>query len=141
MATLKVDGPAEQTTIPTRAASGYKQRLVLQVLWHPASKQNGDMPAGSTLAEYLYSLLTRDIDEPLAGDRHPGLLPIDSRAGKNVPEAFELDDAHHTVVVILIDAKLVNDDDWGKYVAEIYQRVQASNRRHRVIPVALCPAH
>jgi hypothetical protein len=109
----------------------YKQRLVVHVLWHPGLQETRDAPGGKEYAEHLYSLLTRDIDDSLA--RGIG-IPVYFRTSVDdkgsPPPEIELDDAHHTVVVVLVDAGMVLADGWGQYVVDLGARIKASNQRH-----------
>jgi hypothetical protein len=75
----------------------YRQELIVYVVWHP------DFAAGRTLAAYIYDHLTRVSGNSLA--RGLG-IPVYLRTATNkpsVPDAIPVDDAVHTVAVLLVD--------------------------------------
>lgn len=56
------------------------------------------------------------------------------------PPPLTLDDAHHTVVVVLVDAKmLLARAAWQAWLTPLWQAAQACPERHRVFHVSLTP--
>jgi hypothetical protein len=58
-----------------------------------------------------------------------------------LPSSFVLEEAHHTVIFLMVDAAMVRDwaKGWGDYVSRIRRDVEASDQRHRIIPMAVGP--
>ena len=117
------------------AGQRYQQRLIVYVVWHPNFKE------GPVIADGLYDLLTRDSQKPIA--RGLG-IPVyfrstPERPTAHTPRAIELDEAHHSAVVVLVDDVMVADydDGWQAYVNQLAEQAAADPARHRVLPVKL----
>ncbi len=111
----------------------YKPRLQVYILVHPDSDFKLDLPNN------IYSFLTRDIKDPLS--RGLG-IPVFfwnpfQKSDNKIFNSIDFNNAHHTVVISLIDYKMVNDSDWSEYINQIWNRIKNNYVQHRLIPVAL----
>lgn len=106
--------------------------LVIYVVWHP------EFARGREIARKIYASFASDPDHPNA--RGLG-IPVFFRSARNEGEAtpppIAMDDAHHSVVVVLVDADmLIENAAWGSYVSALRDQAEAAPDRHRVFPVA-----
>lgn len=114
--------------------SHYQPRLTIYVVWHP------DYEQGQKFANYLYSWLTRDVNNPVS--RRIG-IPLffrnmsDSKNG--TPLAIPFDDSQHTVVMALVDDCLVASDAWDEYLGSLWEKTQSPYSPHRLFPVSISP--
>src|SRR5215207_7806178 len=95
--------------------SDFKPYLNIYVVWHP------DFDNGQNIAEQIYSCFNHDINAPLS--RGIG-IPVYFRsvnASKDVetPLTIKLDDAHRSVVIVLINSGLAIKKDWKQYVRDL----------------------
>ncbi|MEX1027228.1 MAG: TIR domain-containing protein [Candidatus Paceibacterota bacterium] len=109
----------------------HRQELVVYVVWHP------EYSAGREMAKLVYDQLTRDSAVPLS--RGLG-IPVYLRTAANsreVPPAIAFDEATHTVVVLLVDDKMVlgRGQGWGSYADALV--AEAATGAHRVLPIKL----
>jgi SLOG cluster2/TIR domain len=94
------------------ALQTYAHELVVYVVWHP------DFLAGKSLASFVYDHLTRGSNIPLT--RGMG-IPVYVRTAvdsQSVPETIPFGEAVQTVVVLLVDDKMVlgRNQGWDRYV-------------------------
>lgn len=109
----------------------YQQELAVYVVWHPG------FDAGHEMATWIYDQLTRDSAVPLS--RGPG-IPVylrTSLAPREVPPPIDFNEARHTVVVLLVDDKMVlnREEGWRDYAESLL--AEATKGGHRVLPVKL----
>jgi hypothetical protein len=113
--------------------SPYRPLLNLFIVWHPDA-ENQCQP----LAQALYQAFNRDPDHPMArGIGIPTYFRSVNQPGKDLPSSIDLNAAAHTVILVLGEANLVNDDAWGDYLADYYRRCKTSDGKHLFLPVAL----
>jgi hypothetical protein len=118
---------------PELAMSHYRPLLNLFIVWHPDA-ENQCQP----LAQALYQAFNRDPDHPMArGIGIPTYFRSVNQPGKDLPSSIDLNTAEHTVILVLGEASLVNDDAWGDYLADYYRRCKTSGGKHLFLPVAL----
>lgn len=101
-----------------------KYPLSLFVVWHPSFVE------GKTIANDLYSIFCRDIEEPLSRGlgiqvyyRNVSLIPIE----KNI--------ASRNAIILLIDETYMVDSAFQEYTKHL---VGLTNDNTRVYPIALC---
>jgi len=100
--------------------------LLIHIVFHPASQPMRE------LALHLHHALN---DDPVV----PGLrIPTQFCADDGTcqpPAALDLEQAARSFIVPLADNELYTDDDWCRFVADTWERCQAS--RHRCVPFQL----
>jgi hypothetical protein len=101
-----------------------KYPLSLIVVWHPSFSE------GKTIANDLYGIFCRDIDEPLSRGlgiqvyyRSVSLFPIDTNI------------ANRNAIILLIDENYMVDSDFQEYTKQI---VSLTDENTRIYPIALC---
>lgn len=134
-----------QTSMPAPSQE-YLPHLVVYVVWHPR------YPSGLDLARALHTDLAGDPDDPVSEGVGVPVYYRTGTPGAPRPAPIDLDGARHTAVVVLVDSEMVvaRDKDWakgagvdgpsknwGEYVVDLWQRADASEGRHRILPVAL----
>lgn len=105
-----------------------KYPLSLFVVWHPKFTE------GKTIANNLYSIFCRDVEEPLS--RGLG-VPVYYRSvvtGKT-PIPIEPGNAKRNAIVLLIDQHYFIDPDFREYTESLVKLVDENTR---IFPVALC---
>jgi hypothetical protein len=111
--------------------------LVVYVAWHPENE------AGRDLARHVYTRLAHDVTDAAA--RGPGVpvyfrsAPRPKAPAGTAPLPIDLDAAKHSVVVVLVDDRVVVDEAWRSYVEDLVRKVTRGESPHRIIPVALSP--
>jgi SLOG cluster2/TIR domain len=110
----------------------YLPLLVIHVVWHPGFARGRDM------AERIYTWFARDPDHPNArGLGIPVVFRSAMADGDKTPPPIEMGDARHSVVVVLVDPKMVIEKAaWSAYVAALWSEAEKAPDRHRVFPVA-----
>ncbi|MES2921924.1 MAG: TIR domain-containing protein [Verrucomicrobiota bacterium] len=110
----------------------YLPLLVIHVVWHPGFARGRDM------AEKIYTWFARDPDQPNArGLGIPVVFRSAMADGEKTPPLIEMADARHSVVVVLVDSKMVIEKAaWSPYVAALWSEAEKAPDRHRVFPVA-----
>jgi hypothetical protein len=111
----------------------YRQRLAVYVVWHPLFDR------GESIATFLYDQLTRDSQQPLTrGIGIPVYFRTASADGE-LPKSIPLEEAHHTAVILLIDVAMANarQEQWGDYIANLWQQTSAPQSGHLLLPVAV----
>jgi hypothetical protein len=109
-----------------------KPWLNVYVVWHPEFTRGGP---GEAVADQLYRTLSRDPDKPLAPELGIPVYFRTSMAPARVPVGIDLERAHHSVVVLLLDQRLSLQDDWVGYARRLANAALASKRQHLVLPV------
>jgi len=120
----------------------YVAPLIIYIVWLPEKNEKGEITGiGLALAEYLYSIFNRDITNPIS--RGIG-IPVFYRfieAENNIPISINRGDSTRSMVVSLIDDRLLLNDDWRTYIESIYTDYAdyegSPNDLHRFIPIAL----
>src|SRR4051794_40982790 len=109
----------ENRAMPAPSPHSYRQQLVVYVVFHP------EFALGAKLAHRLYDHLTRDSTQRIA--RGIG-IPVYFRSspwttGSEKPRPIPLDQAHHTVVVVLVDETMVlrRGDGWNEYLSGLHR--------------------
>lgn len=111
----------------------YHPVLNLFILWHPQADSQCQ-----PLALALYNAFNRDPDHPFArGIGIPTYFRCINQPDKDTPLAIDCDAAVHTVLLVLVEANLVNDEAWADDLANYYRQCQSSHGRHLFLPVAL----
>lgn len=110
----------------------YHPYLQICIFIHPNSPEVQKYPRD------LYSFFTRDIKDPLSrGLGIPVLcwysLPNNN---KNKLKPINFESSKHTIIIALIDFKMVNDDYWSNYINDLWNQIK-NQHKHRLIPVAL----
>jgi len=101
-----------------------KYPLSLFVVWHPSFAE------GMTMANDLYSIFCRDIEEPLSRglgiqvyNRSVSLIPIDTNG------------ATRNAIILLIDENYMVESDFQEYTKQL---VSLTDDNTRIYPIALC---
>jgi SLOG cluster2/TIR domain len=123
----------------------YKPFLNVYVIWHPTfDEDHKDVSVGQTIAGQIYSSFARDLTRPTAQSLG---MPVFFRsvswsANGNVPPpaAIDLTQAERNLIIILIDARMVNSDPWNEYVGDLHAKVEATGGSSRILPVSLAPS-
>ena len=103
--------------------------LLIQFVLHPTSE------FARNLARHIHRQLNDDVIVP--GLRIPTVFCPFTGGGKP-PESLRLDIAQHSFVVPLADDELCVDDDWCRFVADVWEACHSSaNGRHRCVPMQL----
>jgi hypothetical protein len=106
--------------------NGYRAALAVYVVWHPEFKR------GEEIANRLYLHFAQDGSLP--GIRQGVGVPVFFRsapAGTGAePAAIELTQAEHSVIVPLVDRKMVEaaDQGWENYFARLLPRLSGYSR-------------
>ncbi len=111
----------------------YKPHLQIFILVHQDSAYN------PSLAQFIFSFLTRDIKNPLSRGLgipvyfwNPFLYEYESN-----DKIINYNSANHTVVVSLIDYKMLLDSNWQGFLNQLWNEVKDLTSKHRLILVAL----
>jgi hypothetical protein len=107
-------------------APRHLQPILVHLIFHPQSS------SARELARHIHRQLNDDVVVP--GLRVPTMFcPVGE--GGHPPEALHLDAAALSFVVALADDDLAVDDDWCRFVADIWLACQTSP--HRCVPMQL----
>lgn len=110
----------------------YKTPLAVYIIWHP------DYIEGQQIADYLYFILCRNPEKPLVRSLGiPVYFRNKNEKGKNFPKEVDFNESEYTAVVPLVSDEFVNDEDYGKYLDQIYDACNTEKDKRRVYPVAL----
>jgi hypothetical protein len=103
------------------------QQLLVHLLFHPKSI------SARTLAQHLHRQLNDDVVVP--GLRVPTVFcPVEK--GGTPPARLRLDIAEHSFVVPLADDELLIDDDWCRFVADVWEACNTSESgKDRCVPM------
>ena len=124
--------------------NNYLPTLTIRVLWFKDPEQDKDKDKDSNktteensdpvdkLAESIYSAFCRSIEHPL--DRGMGIPVFFHRTP---PGLDVLNQSRHTILVVLVDDRMVINPEWNEGLVTLAQAVQASNQQHRIYPVSL----
>ncbi|HMQ69737.1 MAG TPA: toll/interleukin-1 receptor domain-containing protein [Ignavibacteria bacterium] len=105
-----------------------KYPLSIYVVWHPEFKK------GKEIANKLYSIFCRDIEEPLS--RGLGIPVYYRSVTKDVtPISIDPKKATRNAIVLLIDQNYFIDENFKEYTKKLMKLVNASVR---IFPVQLC---
>ena len=106
--------------------------FTLYVMWHPSYQ------GGRAIADQLRTHFGRDLYRSVAEGRGVSVLersePVPD-AGTPLP--IDWDDAELTAVVVLVEATLVNDDEWATYVRDIAQTARGKGIPAGFFPVTI----
>jgi hypothetical protein len=58
-------------------------------------------------------------------------------ASERLPLPIDLDRAHHSAVIALIDDAMVLDEAWAGYVRDLWEQTSRASAPHRLFPVSL----
>lgn len=105
-----------------------KYPLSLFIVWHPKFTE------GKTIANNLYSIFCRDVEEPLS--RGLG-IPVYYRSvvTDKTPIPIEPGNAKRNAIVLLIDQQYFIDPNFQEYTESLVKLVDENTR---IFPVALC---
>ncbi len=122
--------------VVTFGTTAVKPALAVYAVWHPRWGE------GAALATQIYSRFARDVKDPLA--RGIG-IPVYFRSDPTFPAVtaptpIALDDARQTAVVVFVSSHMAVDEAWMAYLRVLIEEAQKSEKRHRVLPVAVSPA-
>ncbi|MBF0538806.1 MAG: toll/interleukin-1 receptor domain-containing protein [Nitrospirae bacterium] len=111
--------------------AGLKAPLIIYVLWHK------DYTDGQRYADEIYSAFTRDVKTPLS--RGIGIPVYFRYAGDGDDKPIDIDYSlsDNTAVIVLVDANVVVSDKWKDYIDSLRKRLEKSEGRHRIYPVAI----
>lgn len=105
-----------------------KYPLSLFVVWHPEFKE------GKMLANNLYSIFCRDVDQPLS--RGAGIpVYFRSKSFEKKPIPIDTVNATRNAIVLLIDDNYYLDSDFEEYTKYLLSLIDDNTR---IYPVALC---
>jgi len=111
----------------------YRPLLNLFVVWHPKADA-----VCRPLALALYEAFNRNPDHPMArGIGIPTYFRCVNQPDNDTPLAIDLNAAEQSVILVLVEANLVNDDAWAEYLADCYRHCKTSHGKHLFLPVAL----
>lgn len=100
----------------------------IYVIWH------SEFIEGKLYAENIFSTFCRELKSPLARAINiPVYYRSKSKSDSNVPIEINYKESHKNAVIILVDDKMVNDDDWRNYIQELVKNVPENTR---VFPIA-----
>jgi hypothetical protein len=106
----------------------YKSPLTAYVIWHPAYEQ------GEKFANEIYSTFCRDITQPLSrGINIPVFYRSEPLQGKT-PIEIPYNESDRNAIIILVDEKMFEDENWRKYIRSLSKNKPANAR---LFPVAL----
>ena len=120
--------------------NNYLPTLTIRVLWVKDTGQDSSNTAeenpnpADKLAESIYSAFCRSIEHPL--ERGMGIPVFFHRTP---PGLDVLNQSRHTILVVLVDDRMVISPEWNEGLAALAQAIQASNQQHRLYPVSLTP--
>ena len=119
--------------------SNYKPSLCIRVLWISDGQIDAEGKATrgpiDLLADSLYSTFNRSIDNPL--ERGLG-IPVFFHVNQP-PEPKVLEQSKRTILVVLLDDRMVIDSEWNEGLMKLGKGVSESGSQHRLYPVALSP--
>jgi len=119
----------------------YQPTLTIRVLWladpapDPADASRTVRGPLDRLAESLYSVFNRAADNPL--DRGLG-IPVFFHS-QRPPDPSVLEQSRHTILIALVDDRMVIDPAWNEGLGALGQAVSKAGERHRFYPVSLSP--
>lgn len=106
----------------------YKSPLTAYVIWHPAYEQ------GEKFANAIYSTFCRDIAYPLSRGIN---IPVFYRSEffeDNTPIEIPYNESDRNAIIILVDEKMFEDNNWRKYIRGIAKNKPDNTR---LFPIAL----
>lgn len=110
----------------------YTTPLSVYIVSHP------DYADGKHIADFLYTLLCRDINNPLV--RTIG-IPVYFRntneSSNNKPIKIEFDESEFTAVIALVSDEFVCDTDYAEYLDKIHEQCMLDPSCRRVYPIAI----
>ena len=107
----------------------------MYAVWHPRWGE------GAALATQIYSRFARDVKDPLGGDGIPVYFRSDPTSpAVTAPTPIALDNARQTAVVVFVSSHMAVDEAWMAYLRVLIEEARSSEKRHRVLPVAVSPA-
>ena len=121
--------------------NSYRPTLTIRVLWltdsapDPADESKTVPGPLDQLAESLYSVFSRATENPL--DRGMG-IPVFFHS-ERPPKPSVLEQSWHTILIALVDDRMVIDSAWNEGLSALGQAVSAAGDRHRFYPVSLSP--
>ncbi|MCU0091939.1 TIR domain-containing protein [Pseudomonas koreensis] len=105
--------------------------LVIYVVWHPFFSE------GPEIAETLRQHFRRNLYENVAGGAGVSVIFRSAVSpDAEVPISIDLDEAHSTAVVILVDENLSTNQAWIEYVQELAVRTEKKGLGARIFPVS-----
>lgn len=116
--------------------AGYRPVLTIRVLWltdsvlHLAEQSKGPL---DQLAESVYSVFSRSTNNPL--DRGMG-IPVFFHS-EQPPDPLLLEQSRHTILVVLVDDRMVIDPVWNEGLSALGEAVSKTGQQHRLYPVSL----
>jgi len=119
----------------------YCPMLTIRVLWladpipNPADETKFIPGPLDQLAESLYKTFNRSTDKPL--DRGMG-IPVFFH-NELPPKPSVLKQSKHTILVVLVDDRMVIDPLWNEGLIALGEAVSKTKHRHRLYPVSLSP--
>ncbi|MEA3273751.1 MAG: TIR domain-containing protein [Pseudomonadota bacterium] len=117
----------------------YRPTLTIRVLWladsvpDPADELKTIPGSLDRLAESLFSVFSRSTDNPL--DRGMG-IPVFFHS-KQPPKPSVLKQSRHSILVALVDDRMVINPAWNEGLMALGQAVSAAGDRHRLYPASL----
>ena len=125
--------------------SKYRPTLTIRVLWladpvtipdREDESKTKTLPGPlDQLATSLYSNFCRSTDHPL--DRGMG-IPVFFHS-EQPPDPAILQQSQHTILVVLVDDRMVINPLWNEALSKLGQAVRLTNHQHRLYPVSLTP--
>lgn len=105
----------------------------IYVAWHPS------LPRGGELAKHLYDHYRRDLFANVAGGVGLSVLyrSAPRSSTQTAPIDVPLDDAHVSVVLLLLSEHIVQDAAWRAYVEGLLGETRRIGLTSRVIPIAV----
>lgn len=106
----------------------YTSPLALYVIWHP------DFIEGKFYAEKVFSAFCRNLENPLGRSSN---IPVYFRSKVNqitgIPIDIQYDEAEKNAILLLVDDKMFDDDNWQIYVQNLAKNKDTNTR---IFPVA-----
>ncbi|MFY9309617.1 MAG: toll/interleukin-1 receptor domain-containing protein [Bacteroidia bacterium] len=106
----------------------YKSPLTVYVIWHPAFEQ------GEKFANAIYSTFCRDIANPLSRGINIPVFYRSESFEDNTPIEIPYNESDMNALIILVDEKMFEDDNWRKYIRTL-SKGKPDNTR--LFPIAL----
>lgn len=120
-------------TMPSGPHDDIKPPLALYVVWHPKYATGGDI--GKLLCHHFGTDLYRNVT---GKSGIPVLFRNFNASNMDGPLPVDLNSAHVTAVVVLLDRELVRDDMWVQYIRNLVDMAE-KEPRILVFPVIMEP--
>ncbi len=110
----------------------WQPRLHVHIAWHPTA----DPALGEELACAIQRCIGHDVDQPFRRAINiPVFFHSTPAKGQETP-VLEWDQAEQTVIIVLIEARLLRDRAWQAHIHALYDEAKGHDRRY-LLPIGL----